>query len=305
MKKTTFVNLCAAGLVLYLIITSYKGGAGSNGWDCTGAETGLGNPVGCTGAGCHAPSVTTGINITIELDSAGVSTTHYAGGKNYTVKLSGKNNTSNNLPGFGLQMVSIKGSAALTTPVNAGTWSTTCPPDCKFTAPQPGYFVLNMVEQSMPISATTGTGGNGTTYVETFTWTAPATGTGTISIWAAINAVNGDGVHDAGDKWNTNHVVINEWPSTSGIASVSENDEIKVFPNPVINNLALQLDNDRRGIYALSVYDLSGKKILSQNIEVNGLAQTENINTSNWAKGIYLLLIEKDGVRKPITVVKQ
>jgi hypothetical protein len=205
MKKITFVYLlalCAGSLV----ICSYAGGASTHNIEGTGAETGLGNSAGC-GQGCHTSGTTT--TIALELDSAGVPTTHYVGGMTYTVKLTGKNTSTTSLPRFGFQIGSIVGSVAATTPVNAGTWTAPFPTNTKYVAPKAGQFVVGVVEQTAAIAATTGTGGNGTTYVETFNWTAPAAGTGTISFWAALNAVNNNG-SDTGDKYNTGHISITE-----------------------------------------------------------------------------------------------
>lgn len=205
MKKTTFVYLLAlCGMTL--IICSYAGGAGGHNIEGTGAETGLGNSAGC-GQGCHTLGTTT--TITLELDSAGIPTTRYVGGMTYTVKLTGKNTSTTSLPKFGFQIGSIVGSTAVTTPVNAGTWNAPFPTNTKYTAPKAGKFVVGIVEQTTALAATTGTGGNGTTYVQTFNWTAPAAGTGTISFWAALNAVNNNG-GDSGDKYNTGHITINE-----------------------------------------------------------------------------------------------
>src|SRR5438132_105420 len=124
MKKTTLTYLLFAGLGIYITISGYQAGPGTNGYDCTGAETGLGNPTGCKT--CHGSNATAGIAVALELDSTGgVPTTHYTGGMTYSVKISGTNNTANSLPKYGLQIGSIKGSSAMITPVNAGTWSTT------------------------------------------------------------------------------------------------------------------------------------------------------------------------------------
>lgn len=211
MRKTTFVYLIAlcAGT---LMICSYAGGAGGHNIEGTGAETGLGNSAGC-GRGCHTAATTT--TVTLELDSAGVSTTRYVGGMTYKVRLTGKNTSTTSLPKFGFQIGSIVGAVATTTPVNAGTWTAPFPTNTKYVAPKAGKFVVGIVEQTAPITATSGTGGNGTTYVQTFNWTAPVAGTGTISFWAVINAVNGTG-GDSGDKYNTNHLSITELlPSTT------------------------------------------------------------------------------------------
>ncbi len=304
MNKITIVYLLASFTIIYITISGYKNGPGTNGYDCTGAETGLGNPKGC-GTNCHGTTATTGISVTIELDSAGgVPTTHYTGGKKYTVKLSGKNNTANILPKFGLQLGAIKGAVALTTPVNAGTWNTPWPASTHFATPQAGNFVVGVCEHTGAITATTGTGGNGTTYVASFSWTAPTSGTGTISIWGAINAVDFDGKETSSDKWNTNNIVIAEWTATE-VTSLSENAEVKAFPNPVSDNLNLQLNNLQEGIYSLSVFDISGKKISVQKIDVVESSRTENISAINWPQGIYHILIEKGDFRKHISVVKK
>jgi hypothetical protein len=205
MKKSTLVYLlalCAGSLM----ICSYSGGASTHDIEGTGAETGLGNSAGC-GRGCHTAATTT--TVAIQLDSAGVPTTRYVGGMTYTVKLTGKNTSTTSLPKFGFQIGSIVGSVAATTPVNAGTWKAPFPANTKYAAPKAGKFVVGVVEQTTELNATTGTGGNGTTYVQTFNWTAPATGTGTISFWAVINAVNGTG-GSSGDKYNTGRIIITE-----------------------------------------------------------------------------------------------
>src|ERR1019366_7481626 len=202
MKKHTFVYLiaiCAGSLV----ISGYHSGAGNNGYDCTGAETGLGNSAGCSGGnGCHSPSATTAITVALELDSAGVATTHYKGGVTYTIKLTGTNTSTTSLPKFGFEVGSVKGSTSVVTPVNAGTFATPYPANTHYAAPNQ-YMVVGVVEQSATLAATTGTGGSGTKYVESFTWTAPVAGTGTISFWGVINAVNGNGSSDSGEHWNT------------------------------------------------------------------------------------------------------
>src|ERR1035437_4216498 len=143
MKKRNIV-LGLAALCSYFIITSYKEGPGSYaGYDCTGVESGLSNPTGCS---CHSSSATTGIGVVIELDSVGVPTTHYKGGLTYTVKIKGTNNTTSSFPKFGFQMGSIKGSVAAVTPTNAGTWSTSCPTGTHYAAPQANNYVVGVVE---------------------------------------------------------------------------------------------------------------------------------------------------------------
>ena len=317
MKKRIllFTTVAAMG---YLIFTSYATGPGIHGYDCTGAETGSGNPTGCsaTGVACHGSvgSPTTGITVTLELDSAGVTTSstatgtgHYKPGFTYTVKITGVNTTTNTLPKFGFQVCAIKGSTAVVSPINVGTLqSTGLPAGLQYT-PGPGGsmgFIANVVEHSMSLSPTTGTGGNGTTYVESFTWTAPIAGTGTVSLWAALNAVNNvpPDVADAGDKWNTNHLILNEIVPSS-VANVTNNINVSAFPNPVSNNLNLQFNNAQQGKYSIQVFDLSGRCISNESLELNS-NQVTNINTGNWTPGLYQVVIQKEGISQIVRVVK-
>lgn len=291
MKKRNIV-LILSGFCFYFIITSYSGGPGNNGYDCTGAESGLGNPTGCTGAGCHSSSATTGIGVVLELDSAGVPTTHYKGGMNYTVKIKGMNNTTNSLSKFGFQMGSITGSSAMTTPTNAGTWSATCPTGTHYAAPQSGNFVVGVVEHTMALSPSTGTGGQGTTYTKSFSWTAPVAGTGTISFWAALMGVNGNGSADAGDLWNTTHAVINEWTSTTAVTEVLQSQfNVNVFPNPVSDHINLTYILDTKSNVSVKLIDIKGQKIadLLNEVQPSGTQSITKRLPEGLGKGIYFL----------------
>ncbi len=306
MKKTTFVYLLTICLGSFVIM-SYKTGAGTNGWDCTGAETGLGNPSGCKGSGCHATAVTTAIGVAMEIDSAGVPTTHYKGGMLYTIKLSGINNGTTSLPKYGLQIGAIKGAVAATTPVNAGTWTAPFPTTTHYAAPQAGNFVVGVVEQTAPIAATTGTGAAGTTYVKIFNWTAPVAGTGTVSFWAVLNAVNGNNNEDSGDHWNTIHQVVNEWPAATGIdeAAVASLN-LSVFPNPANENIHLTYTLSKRSEVSVKIFDVNGRVVsdLLNEMQSEGEQRLDS-NTSALSKGVYIVMLNVDGNRSTQRLVVQ
>lgn len=323
MKKRILLFTATAGICT-LTLSSYEFGPAASGFECTGADatSGLGNPTGCVGSSCHGTAVTPGITVTLELDSAGITTSstalgtgHYKPGITYTVKIIGTNTTTDSLPYFGFQVAATKGAAAAATPVNAGTLqSSGLPTGLQYSpasAHTPLEFYANVVEHSSPRPATSGTGTTGTTYVETFTWTAPAIGTGTVSLWGAINAVThiNPATPTAGDKSNTNHLVLNETDSTIAVSHVSvaniTNDiNISVFPNPVSNNLNLQINNGPAGNYSIQAFDLLGNCISTGNIEVSGTNQTTNINTSGWAPGLYQVVIQGNGNSQIVRVVK-
>ncbi len=299
MNKKIVLFTIIAGLAYITLSSSHSGGGAGSGYDCTGAETGLSNGAGCS---CHGSSATTGISVALELDSMGIATTHYKRGMTYKVKITGTNNTTTNLPKFGFQIASIVGTSTLVTPVNAGTWSTTLPTGTRYTPATATYFVTNMVEQSMALTATTGTGGIGTTYIDSFSWTAPAAGTGSISFWGVVNAVNGTG-STGGDSWNTTHINIDEWSSV-GVKNVENNINVNVYPNPVINVLNINMQDAIPGNYSVDVYDMNGRLIATDIMENNSANTLKSLNTTNWIPGLYQVLISKDGISKVISVTK-
>ena len=290
---------------------SYHSGAASHGWDCTGGETGLGNAAGCaSGGGCHSTSATAGIVVSLELDSAGVPVTGYKAGLTYKVTIRGVNTTSSSLPRFGFQVAAFKGSTAQTTPVNAGTFqSTGLPASVHYQTPvNPTYTVANIVEHSNTIIADSGTGGTGTLYKESFNWVAPAAGTGTVSFWGIINAVNFNGSADGGDLWNTQTLIVSEDTATvvvNGVSQLEGNMELNVYPNPATDHLQVELSNAITGTYELSVFDAAGREIAKQNEQVSAISSTVEVNTSNWSSGIYFVKLSKDGVQKVVKIVKR
>ena len=308
MKKITFL---ASALLLggYIVFSSYSRGAGGNGYSCTGGDLSNGNTAGCYQGGCHgSANPATGITVTIELDSTGgKATTHYVGGKAYTIKMSGKNTTATKLPKFGFQIVAIQGAAANASPVDAGTFGS-LPTGTKKTAPG-SYTMATIIEQSSSTAATSsvGSGANGTTYVVSIPWTAPAKGTGAVSLWAILNAVNGNGNQDSGDAWNTTSTVINEWPAvTTGIAPEPVAMNIRAYPNPFTSAINLDFGTDLQpGKYMVSAYDMSGRKVSTEMVEVNGSGMIQTINTANWAAGLHTVVIENGNQRQHISVIKQ
>ncbi len=287
--------MLAGAMSCYMIITGYKEGAAQyGGYDCTGAESGLGNPTGCT---CHSSGANAGVALTLEFDSAGVPTTHYVGGKSYTIKITGTNNTGGNLPYFGFQLGCIKGSTSQTTPVNAGSFVAAFPTNTHYAAPQSTYYVVGVVEQGTQLSPTSGTGGNGTIYSETINWKAPVSGTGTVSFWSVLNAVNGDG-NSSGDSWNVHHIVISEWPTGLGVATIEENPlQLSIFPNPAKDKVNITYNLKQSTELTVNLYGIDGRLI--SNLENNTVTEgehTQNLMLPSAIKpGLYLIQLIADG----------
>jgi hypothetical protein len=188
--KIKFTLLACAGLFALLLLNSYSSGyTSSTGNDGTGASS---------GGGCSCHGATTSLGTFVELDSAGIAVTSYKPGKSYTVKISAINGTASFWPYYGFQIATVKLTGAGTSScVQAGTWGTSLPISVKTTN---SSLSLSIAEQSAKIAATTGTGSNGSTYIQSIPWTAPAAGTGSIKIYGIVNAVSGTNGSGGGDQ---------------------------------------------------------------------------------------------------------
>ena len=158
--KRRIIVLPLALICLYTILTGYSSGPGLSGI--------YGFTSGCGGGGCHASGATSTTNVTMQLLNASLTPiTHYAAGGSYFVRITGtQTDGSLTLPNFGFQIstVNSSGSTAGNLSAIAGTHTVTA-------------AGIKVVEHGSAISATSGSGGSGTTYVITVPWTAPTAGT--------------------------------------------------------------------------------------------------------------------------------
>lgn len=223
--KKKFILLPLVLVLTYIVGSSYSGGAASSGGiDGSGATS-------AAGCSCHTTAATT--TVTIELDTAGgTAVTHYVAGGNYTIKITGTNTSATSLPKFGFQVAAVKlvgaGTGAAT---NAGTLASAGLP--AFTQ-NSAVGSINVVEHTTAITATTGTGGSGTTYViSSIPWTAPIAGTGSVKLYGVINAVDGTG-GTGGDKWRNANTTITEL--TAPVAPITGTLTVCVGANTTLSN---------------------------------------------------------------------
>jgi hypothetical protein len=277
--KKSFLLLPIVGAFAYLTLCSDSGGKSGN--------------LTTSGCGsCHGNSPTSGIQLAFSLDSAGTPVTKYKGGMAYTLKLVATNTTSNSLRCFGYQM-----TAKMGTGVQAGTFGTL--PSGTNTHTSGGLTVLGHTRR---ISHATGTGAAGTTYMVAVPWTAPAAGSGTVTVNAVLNAVDSNLNDGSSDHWNTGAGTFAEWAAApSSVSGVANSLAVTAFPNPVAATLTLDFGTNAAGTYSIAVFNLNGQLVATATTEANTLA----MNTSNWATGMYSVSITNGGAVKTINVVKQ
>lgn len=86
----------------------------------------------------------------------------------------------------------------------------------------------------------------------------------------------------------------------SGINEISLNDYINVYPNPTSGNLQVSFDLPTDGDYELSVANVLGQTVYTNNLHIAGQS-THNIDMSGFSKGVYFLSIKgnsSSGVKK-------
>ncbi len=103
-------------------------------------------------------------------------------------------------------------------------------------------------------------------------------------------------VTDAYGCKDTVSVTIDNITGTSELAGL----EIKVFPNPAVNQASVNIKGNYKGIVSLSLYDITGRMIQSQNMSAAAGSVSITLDLSNLESGIYLLRINNGGVNQEV-----
>ena len=268
-----------------LVLSSYRDGAENHaGYDGTGAT-------GVSGCSCHVPS--TGLGTTVELDSAGVPVTSYIPGASYTVKISATNGTGGTLGSFGFQLATVLAAGGGgATPTHIGTWGTTLPTNVRLTTGAGRQ--IPVIEQSAAITATSGTGGAGTTYVESIPWTAPPAGSGSIQIYGVLNAVTGLDVQFLCSNQAATPVTITE-AVPSGIRNIGNTlSNFNVYPTVMTDHITVAFDLKEESEVRLSLISMQGQEVqtLLSSESLSEGAFSRSFDVNGLASGIYLVRLQ-------------
>ncbi len=284
MKKQILLLTATVGLG-YLALTSYKIGPGlfPDSGNRTGAKASTSD---CGGSGCHggnSSSITAAINV----DSAGaVSVMQYVAGMTYTVTVTGKHAT---LPKFGFQFAAVSGTGS--SQAQAGSFSG-LPSDVA----EHTFSALKLIEQSNSISATS----PADSFTKSFTWTAPAAGTGTVTMYLTVNGVNGDGSAGSSDLSGNTSITLSEYTPTSNVSSFNSEVTISAYPNPVSSELNIRIAEAVNDNYDVKVYDMAGRTLYNGPTSAGVLS----LNTSTWSSGIYNVVVANESAAKTMRIVK-
>lgn len=217
----------------------------------------------CSVSGCHNTTSTPVSNyITTNIPSQG-----YTPGQTYQITVTVPGN-SGWQKGFEVSPQDSAGTILGT--LIAGTGSELTPGNA-------GY-----ITQSSPISNSSA--------VWVFNWTAPATGTGTVTFYGAF-------VAGFSFVYNSS-TVVEEY--TIGINDLKSQLGFYAYPNPVQNNLILSYKLTQQEHVNLSLIDMTGKIILPLVNEIQNTGKfTRSFNLKGIIKpGLYFLTMNKNGSNK-------
>jgi len=330
MKRSILLFGVLAGL-FSITLSSFSSGefAGLAGGGGNQNRTGNPTPSGylaendcSSGSGCHdATSSTaflnfslTDVSVTPNVPCEGI----YMPGHKYLVSIKGAYSAEPTpaLPSFGFQC-SVVGWATGSDRFHGG------PPSVKRGSPADG--VWNPFTENIPTQVDTflaggaycieniatltnhGSSSAPSSWEANFFWQAPDSAVAdTVGFWYILLAVDHDNTsaHDVTFIGPGNGVTFTNTMIT-GINKVFNNVSFASYPNPVKEQLNVSMNNLQPGIYDVNAFDMSGKRIFTQNLNVSSNNYNTHINTANWPNGIYQVQFTKDGGQHTIPIVKQ
>src|SRR5207253_1735043 len=99
----------------------------------------------------------------------------------------------------------------------------------------------------------------------------------------------------SGDKYNTNHITINEWPLTTGIAgNNSTKINLSIYPNPVLESTTVSYQLAENAIVSARLISLTGQTITTffNEFQSSGVQERKLMIDPSVAKGIYLVALD-------------
>lgn len=270
MKKSYILSPVVIAAGAFLWMSASGGVADDQSKDRTGSPV---SDQACTA--CHSGGSFSASASVVVKDMSGALVTEYTPGETYGVTVEIQS-TGNSGHGFQLTALLVNNSSA-------GTCSATSS-NTKSTALNGKWYF----EHSSMV-----TGGS-----YEMTWVAPAIGSGDVTFYGSSLSVDGNG-QTGGDQYaNIPDVVITE-ATPNGIASVTVESALQVFPNPVASELNISLGTET--INRVEVYAISGRLVYQ---EINNTSKVM-LDVSGYYSGTYFVRVFGENGSKTTSFVKQ
>ncbi len=262
MKLRIIYNLFFLALLAFVFQSRSGGPAMQAGLRVTGAP----NEGTCANAGCHVTGAFDA-SMTIELLEGVNVVTEYEPGKSYTLRLAATAGTGTPSV-FGFQAVSLDGSE-----LQAGAWENLGADNHTINLAGNSY-----AEHSTPSA-------DGTIEIG---WVAPAENTGDVTIYASMLLANGNG-NFQGDGGTNSSLSLTEKDVSNTFSISRDYANLSVYPNPVQNELNLEITSRNTGNYSLRFLDVSGQIVRNEQIFINSGNNKKVFEVSELNKGFYII----------------
>lgn len=264
----------------FVFLAASSGAAEVQGADRTGgplATSGEGSYCQmCHAAGAFNPSMT------VEMLDGSTPITGYTPGQTYTMRVTV--NADAGAQVYGFQAVALNGADN----------------------DQAGSFTATAGNQVIPL--------NGRQYIEhsqrsqsnvfEVQWTAPASGIGDVRIYSAsVAANNAAGSGGDGAARLNSPLVLSDITSTRDLPALAT--RLNAFPNPVVDQLNLQVDITERSDASLRIVNMLGQPVLQQNITLDPGTNNLSYDLSNLVAGQYFVDLSNQEAASRVVVFKR
>ena len=263
-------------IALSIVLQGRSSGPGAVASLQVSGAPGSGGSLGtCGNSGCHTAGA---FNPSLSLQLLDGTTLepvdNYIPGENYQLRLNFSAGAG--VQGYGMQAVILDEADQ-----NVGAWiESSLPPSIQIT----DLSNRRYIEHSQPESST----------VWGVDWTAPAAGSGPITVYAAGIASNLNG-NSGGDGVTSAFLTIPEQSTNA----VSENDrnfaDMTIAPNPVADWARLAINSQISGEFQLNVMSVNGKMVFSENVNLQAGETDKALNLSHLSSGLYFLQLVGEG----------
>ena len=264
--KKIYIFPLAVLAVIFILSNSAGPGINPAQREVTGAPGSGGDAGTCGNQGCHN-SGAFNPTVTIELLNGTTVVDKYVPGSSYTLRI--VNTPGSGSPArFGFQAVALDASDN-----QAGAWQDVGAANHTVELSGRSY-----VEHSAPsLSGTFELG-----------WKAPAAGTGEVTFYAASNAVNANG-GPTGDGTASSTLSVGEGTASATIDPDRQLAYMEVMPNPVGEQLTVEVSSRISGGFTLRVVDVSGAVVKTGKMDLTTGLNRAQFDVATLPAGLYIL----------------
>ncbi|MEM6770111.1 MAG: choice-of-anchor V domain-containing protein [Bacteroidota bacterium] len=282
------INYVYSLAFVYLLAIIFMGSSGGRATAANSGNTGAPGDAGATCITCHGnnPDIEVSLDIAIT-DGDGNQIDNYVPGTTYQGSVT-LNVLAGNPAAHGFQIVALAGAEN----VDGESINTFADPadNVQITTTSSGR---QYAEHNRP---------SDTSNVFRFTWTAPEAATGTVTFYSCGNGVNLNG-STGGDNAACNTLELQERPVS--ISALGADTELKIAPNPVGEQINLNVNGTLQGDFTARVFDVSGKQWLSRQITLSGGDNRFTFPAQELPTGLYFLQLTNGAQSATLRLVKQ